>query len=89
MLTCKGAVFGWSGECQDVFCKLKAAITEAPVLAYPDFKLDFIVETDASVKGLGAVLSQRHDNIQHPVAFASCSLSPEKITVSPTWRRLP
>ena len=48
------------------------------MLAYPNFDVDFILETDASVKGLGAVLSQyQSDGILHPMAFVlSRSLSP-------------
>ena len=49
----------------------------SPVLAFPNFSLSFILETDASVKGLGAVLSQRseEDKKVHPVAYASRALS--------------
>ena len=48
----------------------------APVLAYPDFTEDFVLETDASICGLGAVLSQmKEDGKLHPVAYASRSLS--------------
>ena len=48
-----------------------------PVLVYPNFDVDFVLETDASVKGLGAVLSQyQSDGVLHLVAFASRSLSP-------------
>ena len=69
-LTHKDVVFDWSAEA------LKVAITQSPVLAYPNFDIDFILETDASVKGLGAVLSQpQSDGVLHPVAFASRSLS--------------
>ena len=47
------------------------------MLAYPNFDVDFVLETDASVKGLGAVLSQHQsDGVLHPVAFTSHSLSP-------------
>lgn len=75
-LTLKDAVFEWSRECEVAFEALKAAITHSPVLAYPNFSLDFVLETDACVKGLGAVLSQcQDDDILHPVAFASRSLS--------------
>jgi hypothetical protein len=84
-LTCKDAKFQWSEECQAAFNSLKEAITRAPVLAYPDFDLDFTLETDASVKGLGAVLMQRHsDQTLHPVAFASHSLSPAEKNYSIT-----
>ena len=76
-LTRKNAVFKWSDECQGAFEALKTAITQSPVLAYPNFNVDFVLETDASVKGLGAVLSQYQSNsVLHPVAFASRSLSP-------------
>ena len=47
------------------------------MLAHPNFDVDFALETDASVKGLGAVLFQHQsDDVLHPVAFASQSLSP-------------
>ena len=39
---------------------LRKALIEAPVLAYPNFTKNFRLETDACVKGLGAVLSQLH-----------------------------
>ena len=50
------------------------------MLAYPDFGHPFVLETDASVRGLGAVLSQKQaDDRLHPVAYASHTLSaPER-----------
>jgi hypothetical protein len=53
------AKFGdmWSTECQESFEKLKTVLSSAPLLGYADFTLPFIVETDASTHGLGAVLS--------------------------------
>ena len=66
-------------QCQQSFDTLKDALTSAPVLAYPDYSKPFILETDASLKGLGAVLSQRgEDNEVRVVAYASRSLRPSE-----------
>ena len=52
---------------------------DAPVLAYPDYLKLFILETDTSLKGLGAVLSQKgDDNEIHVIAYASRSLRPSE-----------
>ena len=79
-LTRKDVPFVWTQACQGALDRLKQLMTEAPVLAFPDFEKDFILETDASGVGLGAVLSQKQgDGLQRPVAFASRTLqSPEK-----------
>ena len=46
-----------------------------PVLAFADFKKPFLLETDASIEGLGAVLSQKQDDDRyHPIAYASRGL---------------
>ena len=69
--------FQWTLACQEGFDQLKKALTEAPVLAYPDYSKPFILETDASLKGLGAVLSQKgDDNEIRVIAYASRSLRP-------------
>ena len=79
---CKGEMkksdlpeFQWTPACQEVFEQLKKALMEAPVLAYLDYAKPFILETDASLKGLGAVLSQKgDDNEIRVIAYASQSL---------------
>ncbi|XP_073120148.1 uncharacterized mitochondrial protein AtMg00860-like [Henckelia pumila] len=58
-LTKKNAMFFWKPECQESFDILKEALTMAPVLAIPSREGDFVVYTDASKSGLGAVLMQR------------------------------
>ena len=74
-LTRKGADFVWTEECETAFRELKERLTAAPVLAYPCFQKPFILETDASGCGLGAVLSQcQDDGLVHPIAYASRSL---------------
>ena len=51
--------FKWTGKHQEAFHLLKAGLTSASVLGYPDFSHLFELEMDASLQGLGTVLSQR------------------------------
>jgi len=72
LLTKKGAVFQWTANCEIAFESLRSKLLSTPVLAYPNFNKDFILETDASKQGLGAILSQYQDDKRlHPVAYAS------------------
>jgi hypothetical protein len=75
-LTCKNARFIWTPNCQSAFEELKEHLTTPPVLAYPCFQRDFVLETDASIDGIGAVLGQYQDDENlHPVSYASRALS--------------
>ena len=62
-------------ECQVAFNHLKRALTSGPVLIAPDFNCEFIIYTDMSNVGLGAVLSQADvsGNV-HPVMYISKKL---------------
>ena len=61
-----------SPETLEAFDHLKAACLQAPILAFPDFDKPFPLETDASRRGLGAVLSQKQaDGWYHPITYAS------------------
>lgn len=74
-LTEKGREFKWSNECQAAFEQLKRCLTTAPILCHPDFSLPFVVDTDSSQSGLGAVLSQEIDGKLRVIAYASRTLS--------------
>ena len=63
-------------EAREAFDRLKAACLQAPILAFPDFGKPFLLETDASSKGLGAVLLQKQsDGRYHPIAYTSCIMT--------------
>lgn len=74
----KDTLFVWTPTADAAFSALKQALSAAPVLALPDFRRQFVVETDASATGIGAVLMQ--DN--HPVAYLSKSLAPRNLGLS-------
>ena len=74
-LTSEKKDWDWTADCQTAFDALKTAVTSAPTLAMPTATDPFRVETDGSGVGLGAVLSQFQNNVWHPVAFISHSLS--------------
>ena len=65
-----------SPKAREALDRLKAACLQAPILSFPDFNKPFLLETDASGRGLGAVLSQKQaDGPYHPIAYASCVMN--------------
>ena len=64
--------FQWSDFASQAFVQLKKVMTSFPVLAIPNFREPFVLETDASGSGIRAILSQS----QHPIAYFSKKLSP-------------
>ncbi|KAA3487359.1 reverse transcriptase [Gossypium australe] len=66
--------FEWSEKCQQSFEKLKALLTEAPILVQPELRKEFVIYSDASLNGLGCVLMQEGK----VVAYALRQLKPHK-----------
>lgn len=67
----KAFKFSWTPECQQSFEHLKERLTSAPTTGYADFTLPFVLETDASSLGLGAVLYQQQGGKKTVIAYAS------------------
>ena len=65
----------WTTVEQKAFDKLKVTLCSPPILAYPNFNLPFELHTDASMKGLGAVLCQKQGDHKRVIAYASRALS--------------
>lgn len=78
-LTEDKAEFVWNPECETSFRKLKAALCSGPILGYPREQGKFILDTDASNVGIGAVLSQVQDGEERVIEYYSKVLSkPER-----------
>ena len=71
----KETVFAWTEQCKEAFDELKRRLTTAPVLAYPIAPGEFTLDTDASDKGIGAVLSQEQNGQERVVTYFSRSLN--------------
>ena len=88
-LTEKGVVFSWTPECENSFNLLKTQLTSAPTLTFPDWSGPFILDTDTSDTGIGAVLSQlQEDASECVVAYASRVLSKQERNYCVTRREL-
>lgn len=70
------APVGWVEEHQSVVERLVDMLVNSPILAYPDFSLPFVLHTDASNDGLGAVLYQRKNGKLRVIAYGSRTLTP-------------
>ena len=67
--------FEWTQSHQESFDRLKLVLISAPVLSYPNYDKPFLLEKDASLKSLGAVLSQEdNDGNMCVISYASCTL---------------
>ncbi|XP_067293545.1 uncharacterized protein [Pseudorasbora parva] len=66
----------WDDALDKTFRAIKTSLTTEPVLRAPDFNCPFLLQTDASDTGLGAVLSQVQEGEEHPVTYISRKLTP-------------
>ena len=88
-LTRKSVSFVWTEVHQSAWSKLLDSLFNEPVLAHVDFSKQFIVQCDASLKSVGAVILQRdqQDNLR-PVLYFSKKLEPSQSLWSATDREL-
>ena len=71
----KKSQFLWNDECQEAFTHLKEALITSPILTYPESGKTFILDTDASDRAMGAVLSQEHDGRERVIAYMSKAMN--------------
>ena len=88
-LTERTAQFLRTSECQASFDELRKSLCSARVLAYPNFNDSFILDSDASDIGIGAVLSQLDDNgHERVIAYGSRLLTKPECQYCVTQREL-
>ena len=87
-LTKDNVEYTWDEKCTAAFEHLKHVLTHSPVLAYPNPGREFILDTDASSCGIGAVLSQNTDGVEHVVAYYSRTMSTSERNYCTTRREL-
>ena len=87
-LTEKDVKFVWSMECDRAFESLKTCLVDTPILVYPDMTKPFILDTDASGVGIGAVLSQMQGDKEKVVAYYSRVLTKSERNYCVTRREL-
>ena len=86
-LTRKGCSFEWSPDCQQAFETIKDKMTQAPILGKANLSKEFILETDASLTHVGAVLMQRDQlGVPRVIAYFSKKLRPAEMRYSTTDR---
>jgi phospholipid-translocating ATPase len=79
-LTKKGLpnVLEWTDAQERAFNSLRQYLVNPPILRLPDYKKQFILQTDAASEGIGAILLQEEEGCRYPVAFASRKLLPRE-----------
>ena len=78
----KDIPFVWNNQCQLSFDKSKSLLLVKPVLITPDFNKQFILHCDASDVGIGAVLLQKRNGLEQPIAYFSKKLNNYQVKYS-------
>ena len=81
-LTKDGVPFVWTDEAEKAFQTLKNRLTNPPILAYPDPSVEFLLFTDASEFGIGAVLGQMQNQREVVIAYSSRHLNEAELKYS-------
>ena len=84
----KGVRFEWNTECQQAFAELKKRLTTEPVLALPTDNGMYILDTDASDFGLGAVLPQQQNGEERVIAYTSRTMNRSELKYETTRKEL-
>lgn len=75
-LLAKKSKFCWNEKCNEAFNEIKKMLVNAPVLRMPDYEKPFVLYVDASQNGVGSVLMQEHEGVDHPIGYYSKKLLP-------------
>jgi hypothetical protein len=87
-LLLKDAEFVFDDSCLKAFCRLKEALTSAPIIQPPDWNLPFEIMCDASDYAVGAVLGQRKEKKLHAIYYASKTLDEAQMNYATTEKEL-
>ena len=86
----KTSTWKWTDTEKQAMSQIKQALISAPVLIMPDYSKPFIIQTDGSTQGIGAVLCQKStdentgEEVERPIAYVSRSLKPAETRYAAT-----
>jgi len=69
LLTEDKVKFSWNEQCQNAFNKLKHVLSSSHLFSFPKEEGEFILDTDVSNIGVGAVLSQKQEGEERTIAY--------------------
>ena len=80
--------FRWTDECEKALKELKVKLQTAPFLGFPNDRDPYVLTTDASLYGIGAIVTQKQDWGDRVIAYASKTLNRVQRNYSATKREL-